>query len=77
MFQVAIKSGTDGHHDRLLATVSSNNIPVIGDTLQFGDEKNDNFKKYLVREVERTYTFAQAFSDLEFMEYIRVFVIEV
>lgn len=55
MFEVRIKSGDSGHFnydgcDMYVATIPSNNIPSVGDRLEF-----DNDKCYLVKEIQRYY----------------------
>lgn len=77
MFFVVVKSGTNGYEDydnchKLLKEIPSNNIPSIGDILQF-DDKNGARTKYLVREVKRSYNFKTKYQ--EFGEYIYVYVI--
>lgn len=78
MFIVAIKSGTNGHHDYdncdlILAKIPSANVPNVGDILEFGDMENGNIKQYLVREVKRTYNHKN--DKHEFGEWIYVYVI--
>lgn len=78
MFTVAIKSGTCGYSDyddcdMILAKIQSDNIPNVGDILYFGDHNNRNRKKYLVREVERSYNHKTEKHD--FGEWIYVYVI--
>lgn len=79
MFTVAIKSGTGGHadydnNDKILAEIPSNNIPSVGDILEFGDKNNSNPSQYLVREVKRQYNRPN--DKHEFGEWIRVYVIQ-
>lgn len=79
MFTVAIKSGTNGYSDfdncdKILAEFPSNNIPHVGDILEFGDTPdNRNWNRYLVREVKRTYNHKNDKHD--FGEWIYVYVI--
>lgn len=78
MYTVAVKSGTNGYSDydncdMILAKIPSDNIPRVGDTLEFGDKDNTNCKKYLVREVKRT--FNHKTDKLDFGEWIYVYVI--
>ncbi|PLS18941.1 hypothetical protein CVD28_00645 [Bacillus sp. M6-12] len=78
MFTVAVKSGTNGYSDydncdKILAEFPSNNIPNVGDILEFEDAKNGNWQKYLVREVKRSYNHKN--NNQEFREWIRVYVI--
>lgn len=79
MFTVAVKSGTNGHYDfdncdLIIATIPSENIPNVGDILVFGDTENKNLKKYLVREVKRSYNHKT--DKQEFGEWIYVYVID-
>jgi hypothetical protein len=78
MYTVAVKSGTNGHHDfdncdMILAEIPSDNIPAKGDILEFGDKDNRYHKSYLVREVTRTYNFKN--DTHEFGEWVTVYVI--
>lgn len=78
MFTVAVKSGTNGHSDYdncdlLLGNIPSENIPSVGDILVFGDSENRNTKRYLVREVKRSYNHKN--DKHEFGEWIYVYVI--
>lgn len=78
MYQVAVKSGTNDYYDlnncdRILVEIPSDNIPRVGDILEFGDADNHFMKKYLVREVKRTFNHKN--EDHEFGEWITVYVI--
>lgn len=78
MYQVMVKSGTNGYSDydncdMMLAEIPSNNVPNVGDTLEFGDKENRNIKRYLVREVRRTFNHEN--DKHEFGEWIYVYVI--
>lgn len=80
MFTVAVKSGTNGHfeyddNDLVLAEIQSDNIPHVGDILEFGDAENKYPKKYLVREIKRFYNRKN--EKHPFGEYIYVYVISV
>lgn len=78
MYTVALKSGTNGHGDYdncdlIISEIPSNNIPRVGDILEFGDKDNRNHKTYLVREVKRTFNYKN--DKHEFGEWIYVYVI--
>lgn len=80
MYTVAVKSGTNGYSDydncdMILATIPSDNIPRVGDTLEFGDKDNANVKSYLVREVHRSFNHEN--EKHKFGEWIQVYVINV
>lgn len=79
LFTVAVKSGTNGHHDfdgcdMTLAVIPSSNVPSVGDIITFGNKENRNVKNYLVREVKRMYN--QKNDIHEFSEWIYVYVID-
>lgn len=78
MFTVAVKSGTNGYSDYdncdlILAEIPSNNIPNVGDILEFGDKDNKKVKRYLVRAVKRFYNHQN--EKHKFGEWIYVYVI--
>lgn len=78
MFTVAVKSGTNGYSDydncdMILAEIPSDNIPRVGDILEFGDKNNGNQKRYLVREIK--HIFNHKTDKCEFGEWIYVYVI--
>lgn len=78
MYTVAVKSGTNGYYDydccdEVIAEIPSNNIPRVGDVLEFGDSNNYNNKKYLVREVK--YSINHKNEKHNFGEWIYVYVI--
>ncbi|WP_211747909.1 hypothetical protein [Paenibacillus sp. Marseille-Q4541] len=78
MFIVAVKSGTNGYYDydncdMVIAEIPSNNIPRIGEILEFGNAENRNRKQYLVREVKRVFNHKTDKQD--FGEWTYVYVI--
>lgn len=78
MYTVAVKSGTNGYSDydncdMVLAEIPSDNIPRVGDYIEFGDKENRDRKKYLVREVKRVINHKN--EKHEFGEWIYVYVI--
>jgi|GEM_PF-5878244 len=78
MFYVMVKSGTNGYSDYdncdlLLTEIPSSNIPRIGEILEFGDKENFTRKKYLVREIKRSYNFKT--DKHEYGEWTYVYVI--
>lgn len=80
MYQVKVKSGTNGYSDydncdMLIAEIPSNSIPNVGDTLTFGDKENRNWKSYLVRGVERSFNHKN--DKHEFQEWISIYVINI
>lgn len=78
MYTVAVKSGTNGYSeydncDMKLAEIPSNNIPRVGDILEFGNNENRDKTRYLVREVKRTINHEN--DNHDFGEWIYVYVI--
>lgn len=77
-FTIVIKSETaelydEDNCDKILhRIVPSNNIPRVGDILEFGDKNNHHPKSYLVREIYRSYNFQN--DKHKFGEYITVYV---
>lgn len=72
MFELLIRSGTSGYYDydccdMQIATIPSSNIPSVGDIIELGQ------KRYLVREVNRSYV--DIANKSEFREFISVYVI--
>lgn len=77
MYTVAIKSGTNGHYDydncdMVIAEIPSNDIPRLGEILEFGDAENRKWEQYLVREVKRVFNHKNEKQD--FSEWIYVYV---
>lgn len=78
LFTVAVKSGTNGYYDHddcdlVLAEIPSNNIPSVGDILEFANKDSRKQERYLVREVKRNYVLKN--DNSAFGEWIRVYVI--
>lgn len=78
MFYVHVKSGTNGYYDEdgcdmMIAEIESDNIPMVGEILFFGDQDNRNQRSYLVREVKRVYHHGTGYTPPR--EWVYVYVI--